>query len=211
MSSFSSAQHGLTHIDDHGCPSMVDVSEKAISKRTASAQGRIFIPKMAFDLLNSQTMGSGIPPAQLTSQMDEDSIRQLEKAHSKGNVLTVAQLAGIMASKRTSELIPLCHPIPLTHVSVTLTLEETGDSAAAQDSHIPDTNLSQNYSVLCRATAVCTGKTGVEMEALTAVSTSLLTVWDMLKAVAGREMLITDVYVSSKEGGKSGDFSRPCS
>lgn len=190
---------------------MVDVSEKAITKRTASAQGRIFIPKMAFDLLNSQSMGSGIPPAQLTSQMDEDSIRRLEKANSKGNVLTVAQLAGIMASKRTSELIPLCHPIPLTHVSVTLTLEETGDSATAQDSQIPDTSLSQNYSVLCRATAVCTGKTGVEMEALTAVSTSLLTVWDMLKAVAGTEMLVTDVYVSSKEGGKSGDFSRPCS
>jgi len=131
--------------------------------------------------------------------------RKKEKARAKGDVLTVAQLAGIMAAKRTSDLIPLCHPIPLSHIGVQLAVQSSQDENVDQ---VKDLDADKRYSIVCQATVTCEGKTGVEMEALTAVSVSLLTVWDMLKAVAGESMLITNIFVSSKTGGKSGDFKR---
>ncbi|KIP11091.1 hypothetical protein PHLGIDRAFT_64245, partial [Phlebiopsis gigantea 11061_1 CR5-6] len=112
----------------------------------------------------------------------------------KGDVLAVAQLAAIMGCKRTAELIPLCHPLALAHVAVRL-----ASSAAPPRSA---------FSVRCVASVTCEGKTGVEMEALTAVSVGLLTVWDMLKAVAGREMVMGEIAVVEKSGGRSGDFAR---
>ncbi|KAL5519139.1 hypothetical protein ACEPAH_822 [Sanghuangporus vaninii] len=183
----------LTHIDMQGRPAMVNVSSKEITHRSATAEGRIFIPAIAYrltcDLLETS---DGIYNA--------EENRRRDKSRSKGDVFTVAQLAGIMASKRTSELIPLCHTVPLSHVSVELCAED----------HSSDENqeISRRYSILCRATATCDGKTGAEMEALTAVSVSLLTVWDMLKAVAGKEMLIDGICVTRKSGGRSGDFVR---
>ena len=130
------------------------------------------------------------------------------KARSKGDVLTVAQLAAIMGCKRTSDLIPLCHPLQLSHISVKLYPElhhsDTDNLGNATEAR----SLRSPYSVLCVASVSCEGKTGVEMEALTAVSVGLLTVWDMLKAVAGKEMVIGDILVERKAGGKSGDFER---
>ena len=134
------------------------------------------------------------------------------KARAKGDVLTVAQLAAIMGCKRTAELVPLCHPLQLSHVAVRLYPElrrpagaaPEGERACEQDAH----GGRSPYSVLCVATVTCEGKTGVEMEALTAVSVGLLTVWDMLKVVAGKEMVIGEVLVERKAGGKSGDFVR---
>ncbi|KAI0275140.1 hypothetical protein BC834DRAFT_921278 [Gloeopeniophorella convolvens] len=161
----------LTHIDAHGKPSMVNVSPKEVTSRSATASGRIYLPRAAYDLVSPE-------------------------AANKGDVLLVAQLAAIMACKRTADLIPLCHPLPLTHVEVKL---------VPQGNAVPGARA---YSVLCEATVRCEGRTGVEMEALTAVSVGLLTVWDMLKAVAGREMLIGDILVANKTGGKGGDFSR---
>ncbi|KAJ7597402.1 molybdenum cofactor biosynthesis prote [Mycena floridula] len=182
----------LTHLDHKGRPTMVDVSLKQITKRTATATGRISIPEAAYDLIVSPY-----------STGDDESDTQREKARRKGDALTVAQLAAIMGSKKTSDLIPLCHPLALSNVSVTLTPEtKTIQAPDATDSSIIE------YSIICRATVSSEGKTGVEMEALTAVSIGLLTVWDMLKAVAGKEMEIGEIYVSKKTGGKSGDFIR---
>jgi len=167
----------------------VDVGNKEPSKRSATASGRIYIPFAAYELIAWETKSSDSCAPPLS--------RAQAKARSKGDVLTVAQLAGIMGCKRTSDLIPLCHPLLLTHVDVSLTPEELhplgGDA---------------QYSILCQATVSCHGKTGVEMEALAAVSVALLTVWDMLKAVAGREMVIGDIKVSKKSGGTTGDFER---
>lgn len=200
----------LTHIDSAGKPAMVDVTEKAISKRTATAHGRIYISKLAYDLVHVTSDGSsGVDSSDL--HLSDDDKRRKEKARSKGDVLAVAQLAGIMASKRTSELIPLCHPIALSHISVHLSVETGVGSSANGDSRpleSAQSSANKRYSILCRATVTCDGKTGVEMEALMAVSASLLTVWDMLKAVAGREMEIGEIMVTSKSGGKNGDFSR---
>lgn len=195
---------------------MVNVSEKAITKRSATASGRIYIPKLAYDLIATPeipTGTSGIDVKKLPSQI------ATEKARSKGNVLTVAQLAAIMGCKRTSDLIPLCHPLSLSHISVNLRLEASRPTAQRSSelggTSDPGTVLSGSkledrlsYSIICEATVICEGKTGVEMEALTAVSVGLLTVWDMLKAVAGREMVIGDIIVQQKGGGKSGDFAR---
>lgn len=187
-------------MDDSGRPSMVDTSPKEATKRTATATGRIYIPAIAYDLITSS------PP---TSPGNEHELGPLEqakaKARRKGDPLTVAQLAAIMGSKRTSDLIPLCHPLALSHVSVRLTPEisEIASSGGDADSITP-----LRHSVLCSATVSCEGKTGVEMEALTAVTIGLLTVWDMLKAVAGKEMEIGEILVTHKSGGKSGDFSR---
>lgn len=163
---------------------MVDVGDKQITSRSATASGRIVLNSDAFNLLiedaDSQipsTRDSGEPQRSPVTGMNRGTEPEFEKAkrkaRSKGNVLTTAQLAAIMASKQTSALIPLCHPLPLTNVKVDLKLE-------------PETS-----SVLCTATVRCDGKTGVEMEALTAVSVGLLTVWDMLKAVAGKEMIVS--------------------
>lgn len=157
---------------------MVDVSDKVVTKRSATATGRIHLTPDSFALLYP-TLGN---------MMDLSEAQC--KALSKGPVLSTAQLAGILAAKQTSTIIPLCHPLTLTHVQVDFTPE-------------PET-----LSVRCEATVQCSGKTGVEMEALMAVNGALLCVWDMLKAVAGQEMRITDVMVVKKSGGKSGNWHR---
>jgi cyclic pyranopterin phosphate synthase len=172
---------------------MVNVIDKITTKRSATATGRIYIPRMAYKLIVSP----------VTDDAGEASTvaHAKAKARRKGDVLTVAQLAAITGAKRTSDLIPLCHPLPLSHVSVTLTPDIH---------HCPNhsKNDSARYSISCNATVTCESKTGVEMEALTAVSVGLLTIWDMLKAVAGKEMIIGDIMVVQKEGGTSGDFVR---
>ncbi|KAK7465466.1 hypothetical protein VKT23_005443 [Stygiomarasmius scandens] len=189
-SSTAHKQSHLSHLDESGRANMVDISEKLVTKRSATAEGRIFITPLAYDLITSDYSDE-------KSQIDENA-GALEKAKAKvlrkGDTLTIAQLAAIMASKRTSDLIPLCHPLSLTKVDVRLTPEVTEDT--------------NRHSIKCTATVTCQGKTGVEMEALTSVSVGLLTVWDMLKAVAGKEMMIGEILVTQKSGGRSGDFSR---
>lgn len=150
----------LTHLDESGAARMVDVGEKAVTARTAVAQGHIRLSAQALDAI-------------------------VEGAVKKGDVLATARIAGIMAAKRTSDLIPLCHPLPLSSVSVDL---------APGDGRITAT-----------ATARTTGQTGVEMEALTAVSVALLTLYDMAKAL-DRGMVIEGVHLLEKRGGKSGDW-----
>ncbi|MEC8727610.1 MAG: cyclic pyranopterin monophosphate synthase MoaC [Pseudomonadota bacterium] len=150
----------LTHFNKHGQPQMVDVTEKAMTSRTAIAEGFI--------------------------TMAADTLRLIrDKGHKKGDVLSIAQLAGIIAAKKTDALIPLCHPLALSHVSVTL---DVGDDRV----HI---------TAECRVT----GQTGVEMEALTAVSVAALTVYDMVKAV-DKSMVIGGIRLLEKSGGKSGHF-----
>ncbi len=155
----------LTHFNTAGDAHMVDVGGKPESRRVATAEGRI-------DML-------------------EDTLRLvMEGRHKKGDVFAVARVAGIMAAKRTAELIPLCHPLPLSRIDIEL--------SAVVDSP----------AVRCRATAETVARTGVEMEALTAVQVALLTVYDMCKAV-DRGMTISDVRLVEKSGGKSGHWRRP--
>ena len=156
---------GLTHFDASGAAHMVDVSEKPATFRRAVARGSV---RMAPETLALVTAG----------------------AAAKGDVLGVARLAGIMAAKRTADLVPLCHPLPLTKVSVDLR---------------PDAGRG---TVEIEATTATTGPTGVEMEALTAVSVAALTVYDMLKAV-DRGMVIGEIRLALKEGGKSGRYEAP--
>ncbi|KAH9858326.1 molybdenum cofactor biosynthesis prote [Lenzites betulinus] len=219
----------LTHVDESGRASMVNVAHKEPTRRMAAASGRITIPRIAYELVTGDHGASDPAPAQAEGAGAEAVA--VRKARAKGDVLTVAQLAGIMGCKRTADLIPLCHPLQLSHVAVTLhpTVEEQGAvgrahrtasdaSTGGEDGCAPatgsDTGLRQGpgrapvYSIVCRATVSCEGKTGVEMEALTAVSVALLTVWDMLKAVAGKEMAIGGITVTRKEGGASGSFVR---
>jgi cyclic pyranopterin monophosphate synthase len=151
----------LTHLDEHGRAHMVDVGHKPDTERVAIARGEIQMKKETLDLIRAGQI-------------------------KKGDVLTVAQIAGITASKRTSELIPLCHPLPLTKVDVDLALDES----------IP--------GVVITAMAKTIGKTGVEMEALTAVSIAALTVYDMAKAVE-KTMRIQNIRLVEKHGGQSGD------
>ena len=151
----------LTHLDEHGQAHMVDVGAKPDTERVAVARGEIHMKKETFDLIRAGQI-------------------------KKGDVLTVAQIAGISASKRTSDLIPLCHPLFLSKVDVDLVLDES----------IP--------GVVITATAKVTGKTGVEMEALTAVSVAALTVYDMAKA-AEKTMRIQNIRLIEKHGGQSGD------
>jgi cyclic pyranopterin monophosphate synthase len=153
---------GLTHFDDQGRAQMVDVSGKADTLRIAVAEGQVV---MRAETLNHVTAGTA----------------------KKGDVLAVARLAGIMAAKRTSDLIPLCHPLALSKVSVDL----------VADPALPGVRIT--------ATVGTTGPTGVEMEALTAVSVAALTVYDMLKAVE-KGMTISAIRLIRKEGGKSGTF-----
>ncbi len=153
----------LTHFDDDGQAHMVDVSDKDFTARVAVAEGRV-----------------RMSPATLALVKDGSA--------KKGDVLGVARLAGIMGAKKTSDLIPLCHPLPITKVAVDLTPDDT----------IPGVHIT--------ATVKTTGQTGVEMEALTAVSTAALTVYDMLKA-AEKGMEIIDIRLLSKEGGKSGTWT----
>ncbi len=152
----------LTHLDEQGRARMVDVAAKAETARIAVASGRVLLAPATVQLLR-------------------------DNAVPKGDVIAVARVAGIMAAKRTSELIPLCHPLPITKVSLDFVIVETG--------------------VEITATVGVTGKTGVEMEALTAVSVAALTIYDMVKAV-DRAAVITDIRLEEKSGGKSGDFKR---
>ncbi|TEB38838.1 molybdenum cofactor biosynthesis prote [Coprinellus micaceus] len=188
----------LTHVDDSGKANMVDVGDKVPSKRRAIATGRIYITSLAYELVtktypvNDARGDEILTPEQLAAN----------KARQKGDTLTIAQLAAIMGAKQTSNLIPLCHPLALTKIDVNLRpqVEESLGSDGDQST--------RRYVIQCEAMVSCEGKTGVEMEALTAVSIGLLTVWDMLKAVAGREMEITGIKVAAKSGGKSSDFVR---
>jgi cyclic pyranopterin phosphate synthase len=152
----------LTHFDSRGLAHMVDVSAKAATHRVAVAQGRIVMN--ASTLVIIQSGGA-----------------------KKGDVLGIARIAGIQAAKKTSDLIPLCHPLALTRVAVEFDIVEA------------------DQAVVCRATAETLGPTGVEMEALTAVQVALLTIYDMCKAV-DRGMVMTDVKLLEKHGGKSGSF-----
>ena len=159
----------LTHFDAQGQAHMVDVAAKADTHRIAVASGRIVM------------------------QADTLALVQAGTAR-KGDVLGIARVAGIMAAKRTSDLIPLCHPLALTRVAIEFTL--------------PTEATAVSPSIECAATVETVGPTGVEMEALTAVQVALLTIYDMCKAV-DRGMTITDVRVREKHGGKSGSFVSP--
>ena len=155
----------LTHFDERGAARMVDVGGKDETRRVAVAGGSIRMRPETLAIVASGTS-------------------------KKGDVLGVARIAAIQAAKRTSELIPLCHPVPLTSVNVEFTLDEGASSVA------------------CRVTAECTARTGVEMEALTAASVALLTIYDMCKAV-DRGMTLSDIRLLEKSGGKSGTFKVP--
>ena len=153
----------FTHFDEHGSSRMVDVSGKPVTVRTATASGRV--------------------------RMDAETLALiLEHKLAKGNVLEVARLAGIMAAKRTGELIPLCHPLGIDAVDVAL-------------------SPADDQTLAIEATVKVVGRTGVEMEALVAVSIAALTVYDMCKAV-DRGMAIEDVRLEAKSGGRSGDYRR---
>ena len=191
----------LTHLDRAGRPAMVNVTEKSATKRSATANGRIYVPSVAYELVTSTFADFPNSDSEANPTVD----RKMEKSRRKGDALTVAQLAAIMGCKKTSDIIPLCHPLPLTHISVTFTPELSNAVPNSEDRNCEVTEI--YHSILCEATVSCEGKTGVEMEALTAVSVGLLTLWDMLKAVAGKDMRIGDIMVTHKEGGKS-DFTR---
>lgn len=150
----------LTHLDEVGAAHMVDVSAKDVTRREARATGHI---AMSADALAAMRQGT----------------------LAKGDALAVARIAGIMAAKKTADLVPLCHPLPIASVSVDLSFAAAG--------------------IDCTATVVTTGKTGVEMEALTAVSVALLTLYDMAKAI-DRGMTITGVRLLAKSGGRSGEW-----
>lgn len=159
----SSSRPRLSHVDGQGRVAMVDVTPKAVTAREAVARGRITISKEALRLIRRGQIAKGDP-------------------------LQAARLAGIMAAKRTAELIPLCHPLPLSHVTLELTARRDG------------------YEI--EACARTSAQTGVEMEALTAVSVAALTIYDMVKAV-DREMVIGEIRLMAKRGGKSGEWRRP--
>ena len=152
----------LTHFDTKGDAHMVDVSDKAVTSRIATAEGHVIMAQETYAIIS-------------------------EGRAKKGDVLSVARLAGIMGAKKTPDLIPLCHPLPVTKVAVELTL----------DPDLPGVRI--------EATVKTTGQTGVEMEALTAVSTAALTVYDMAKAV-DKAMQIGGIRVTLKDGGKSGRY-----
>jgi cyclic pyranopterin phosphate synthase len=155
----------LSHVGPDGAARMVDVGAKPASERSATAEGAVRMSRSAFDLVESNAV-------------------------SKGDVLAVARLAGIQAAKRTADLIPLCHPLSLTHIEV----------EPALDDSLPGVRIT--------ATVRTEGKTGVEMEALTAVSAACLTVYDMVKS-ADRGMIIEEVRLIHKSGGRSGVYTAP--
>jgi len=154
----------LTHFNSSGEAYMVDVGAKAETVREGVADGRIYMEKTTLD-------------------------RIINGDHKKGDVLGIARIAGVMATKRTAELVPLCHPLMITNVNLELMAEP------------------ENNAVYCKAAVRCKGQTGVEIEAVNAVQIALLTVYDMCKAV-DRFMRISDVCMLSKSGGKSGDWTR---
>jgi cyclic pyranopterin phosphate synthase len=157
----------LTHFNQDGNAHMVDVADKDISHRRARARGQIQMQKSTLQMI-------------------------LAGEHKKGDVLGIARIAGIMAAKKTSELIPLCHPLMLSHISVDFDTTENSNNKGV---------------VQCHATVDTDGKTGVEMEALTAVQVALLTIYDMCKAV-DRGMSMTNIELLEKQGGKSGSWKR---
>jgi len=152
----------LNHFNAQGNAHMVNVGDKQITQRKAITEGRIQMQSETLDLI-------------------------LNGQHKKGDVLGIARIAGIMAAKKTAELVPLCHPLSLTHINIELTKD------------------SEKNGIYCLATVETDGKTGVEMEALCAVQIALLTIYDMCKAV-DRGMLITDIRLLEKKGGKSGHW-----
>ncbi len=154
----------FTHFNEQGRARMVDVGEKPVTVRTAVAAARVLVNEQTFALIRSGGM-------------------------KKGDVLTVAQVAGVMGAKRTPELIPMCHPILIDGIDLKLSLDE------------------ERLSVEIRAEVSCAGRTGVEMEALTAAATAALTVYDMCKAVQ-KDMVISDLRLLQKTGGVHGDFER---
>lgn len=154
----------FTHINDEGRAKMVDVSKKEITDRTAVAKGQVIVSRETMELIKS----GGIK---------------------KGDVLSVAQVAGIMACKKTADLIPMCHSINITSSDISFELSDT--------------------VITITATVKCTSVTGVEMEALTAVSVCALTIYDMCKSVQ-RDIKITDIMLKYKNGGKSGEFTNEC-
>ena len=154
----------FTHFNEQGRAKMVDVGEKPLTQRVAVAAGRVLVDPETFRLIRSGGM-------------------------KKGDVLTVAQIAGVMGAKRTPDLIPMCHPILMDGIDLHLTLDET------------------RLSVEIQASVSCDGRTGVEMEALTAVTTAALTVYDMCKAVQ-KDMVISDIRLLRKTGGVHGDYHR---
>ena len=154
----------FTHFNEQGRARMVDVGEKPVSQRVAVAAGRVLVNESTFELIRSGGM-------------------------KKGDVLTVAQIAGVMGAKKTPELIPMCHPILMDGINLDLHLDE------------------MRKSVEISATVSCDGRTGVEMEALTAVSAAALTVYDMCKAVQ-KDMVIADIRLVKKTGGVHGDYIR---
>lgn len=155
--------NNLTHFDEHGNARMVDVSQKDITERVAIASGKIYLNELAYNNVKNKKV-------------------------SKGDVLTVAQVAGIMAAKKTSELVPMAHPIFLEKLDLTFELND------------------EERFIEAKCIASLHSKTGVEMEAITGVSVALITIYDMCKSV-DRSMLITDIKLSHKSGGKSGEYN----
>ncbi|MBI5205192.1 MAG: cyclic pyranopterin monophosphate synthase MoaC [Nitrospirae bacterium] len=154
----------LTHIDKKGMPKMVDVGAKPLTERIAVARGNVYMKKKTFGIIKKGQA-------------------------SKGDVLGVAKIAGIMAAKKTAEIIPLCHPLKITSVDIDFKLDE------------------KKSRIGIESRVKITGQTGVEMEALTAVAAAALTIYDMCKAV-DKEITITDIMLMEKSGGKSGKFKR---
>ena len=154
----------FTHFNNEGRAKMVDVEEKEITRRSAAASGRVLVNRTTLDLIRSGGM-------------------------KKGDVLTVAQIAGIMGAKKTPDIIAMCHPVQMDGVDLSLSLDE------------------EHSAVIIRAKVTCEGKTGVEMEALTAVSVAALNIYDMCKAMQ-KDMVISDIRLEEKTGGVHGDYRR---
>lgn len=158
----------LTHFNNQGDAHMVDVGDKQQTARVAICEGRISMQKETLDKI-------------------------MQGNHKKGDVLGIARVAGIMGAKKTSDLVPLCHPLMLTHIEIELSPESD--------------DTTNEYAVYCQATVETKGQTGVEMEALTAVQVTLLTIYDMCKAI-DRGMTMKDIRLTEKKGGKSGHWKR---
>ncbi len=171
----------LTHFDAHGASRMVDVAAKPISQRLARVVGRVRMRQQTLALVRDRKL-------------------------TKGDVLEVARLAGIMAAKQTASLIPLCHQVPLDSVELTFDFEQTERTHAAEGSLTDVTNADSGV-IRIVATARATARTGVEIEAFVAVSTAALTIYDMCKAI-DREMVIEQLQLLEKSGGRSGHFVR---
>ena len=166
----------LTHFDDQGNARMVSVSDKSATQRIAIVSGQVIMQRNTAELISNRKFG-------------------------KGDVIEIARLAGIMAAKRTSDLIPLCHPIALDSVDLKLAFDEPSST---------NENPSDTATLVVSATVAAEQKTGVEMEAFTAVTIGCLTVYDMCKSV-DRSMRVSNIQLEHKSGGKSGDFNRETS